>query len=106
MQLPAVVLTVFMITNLLNFAMVAGFEWASGGAPSLWSSFRSLYVTVLPVEVAMALLTASASRSVYGRVGVGAVGLARRRAVRLPVPALQRGIQAYERGEELPEPDA
>ena len=98
MQLPAVVLTVFMLTNLLNFAMVAGFDWAVGGR-SLWSSFRALYVAVLPLEVAMALLTAGIAY-VYGRVGVGAVGLL---AVVLFICQylLRAGIQAYERGEEL-----
>jgi putative nucleotidyltransferase with HDIG domain len=96
---PLVVLVVFMLTNLLNFSMVAGFEWARGAAPSLWTSFRSLYVTVLPVEVAMALLTAGIA-FVYERVGVGAVGLL---AVVLFVCQylLRAGIQAYERGEEL-----
>ena len=98
MELPAVVLLVFMLTNLLNFAMVAGFDWAVGGR-SLWSSFRALYLTVLPVEVAMALLTAGIA-FVYGRVGVGAVGLL---AVVLFICQylLRAGIQAYERGEEL-----
>ena len=95
---PAVVLVVFMITNLLNFLMAAGFAAASGG-PSLFSSFRSLYVTVLPVEVAMALLTAGIAL-IYQQVGVGAVGLL---AVVLFVfqYLLQAGIQAFERGEEL-----
>jgi putative nucleotidyltransferase with HDIG domain len=98
MEFPAVVLVVFMLTNLLNFAMVAGFEWA-GGAPSLWRSFRSLYLTVLPVEVAMALLTAGIA-FVYERVGVGSVGLL---ALVLFICQylLRAGIQAYERGEEL-----
>jgi putative nucleotidyltransferase with HDIG domain len=98
MEFPAVVLVVFMLTNLLNFSMVAGFEWA-GGAPSLWRSFRSLYLTVLPVEVAMALLTAGIA-FVYERVGVGSVGLL---ALVLFICQylLRAGIQAYERGEEL-----
>ena len=56
-------------------------------------------MTVLPVEVAMALLTAGIAFS-YQRVGVGAVGLL---AVVLFVfqYLLKAGIQAYERGEEL-----
>jgi putative nucleotidyltransferase with HDIG domain len=95
---PVVVLIVFMLANLLNFAMVVGFEWARGG-PSLWESFRSLYLTVLPVEIAMALLAAGIA-FVYERVGVGAVGLM---AVVLFICQylLRAGIQAYERGEEL-----
>jgi putative nucleotidyltransferase with HDIG domain len=97
-EFPIVVLAVFMLANLLNFSMVVGFEWARGG-PTLWASFRSLYVTVLPVEVAMALLAAGIA-FVYERVGVGAVGLM---AVVLFVCQylLRAGIQAYERGEEL-----
>jgi putative nucleotidyltransferase with HDIG domain len=97
-EFPIVVLVVFMLTNLLNFSMVAVFEAASGG-PQFFKSFRSLYVTVLPVEFAMALLTAGVA-FVYQRVGVGAVGLI---AVVLFVCQylLRAGIQAYERGEEL-----
>jgi putative nucleotidyltransferase with HDIG domain len=97
-EFPIVVLIVFMLTNLLNFTMVAVFESASGG-PQFFRSFRSLYLTVLPVEFAMALLTAGVA-FVYERVGVGAVGLL---AVVLFVCQylLRAGIQAYERGEEL-----
>ena len=59
---------------------------------------------MLPVEFATALLTAGVA-FVYQRLGVGAVGLA---AVVLFVfqYLLRAGIQAYERGEELAEPDA
>jgi putative nucleotidyltransferase with HDIG domain len=97
-EFPAIVLAVFMLTNLLNFSMVAGFASVSGGQPFL-GSFRSMYVTVLPVEVAVALLTAGIAL-IYQQVGVGAVGLL---AVVLFVfqYLLQAGIQAYERGEEL-----
>jgi putative nucleotidyltransferase with HDIG domain len=94
---PVTVLVVFMITNLLNFSMVAGFEAVVGG-PRFPDSVR-LYVTVLPVEVAMALLTAGIAL-IYQQVGVGAVGLL---AVVLFIfqYLLQAGIQAFERGEEL-----
>jgi putative nucleotidyltransferase with HDIG domain len=97
-EFPAIVLVVYMVTNLLNFSMVVGFDWARGGS-SLWTSFRSLYLTVLPVEIATALLAAGIA-FVYERVGVGAVGLV---AVVLFVCQylLRAGIQAYERGEEL-----
>ena len=91
-------LAVFLITNLLNFSMVAGFEAVFGG-PRFLGSFRSMYVTVLPVEVAVALLTAGIAL-IYQQVGVGAVGLL---AVVLFIfqYLLQAGIQAYERGAEL-----
>lgn len=97
-EFPAVVLVVFMITNLLNFSMVAGFASATGG-PRLLQSFRSMYLIVLPVEIATALLTAGIAL-IYQAVGVGAVGLL---AVVLFIfqYLLQAGIQAYERGEEL-----
>jgi putative nucleotidyltransferase with HDIG domain len=97
-EFPIVVLAVFMITNLLNFAMAAVFVAASGG-PKFSRSFRSQYLTVLPVEFAMALLAAGIAY-VYERTGVGAVGLL---AVVLFVCQylLRAGIQAYERGEEL-----
>jgi len=95
---PVVVLFVFMVTNVLNFAMVVALDWAHGGQ-NLWQAFRSLYLSVLPVEVAMALLAASIA-FVYERVGVGAVGLL---AVVLFICQylLRAGIQAYDRGEEL-----
>jgi putative nucleotidyltransferase with HDIG domain len=94
---PAIVLAVFMITNLLNFSMVAGFAAVSGG-PHFLGSVR-LYVTVLPVEVAMALLTGGVAL-IYQGVGVGAVGVL---AVVIFVfqYLLLAGIQAFERGEEL-----
>ena len=97
-EFPAIVLAVFLLTNLLNFSMVAGFAAVSGG-PRFLGSFRSMYVTVLPVEIAVALLTAGIAL-IYQEVGVGAVGLL---AVVLFVfqYLLQAGIQAYERGEEL-----
>jgi putative nucleotidyltransferase with HDIG domain len=94
----AVVLLTFMVTNLLNFTMVALFHRASFGQP-FWSSFRSVYVTVLPSEFATGLLTGAVAFS-YGRIGVGAVGLA---AVVLFVfqYLVRAGVQAFERGEEL-----
>ena len=94
----AVVLLVFMITNFLNFAMVAAFHRASFGI-GFGDSVRSVYVTVLPSEFATGLLTAGVAFS-YGQIGVGAVGLL---AVVLFVfqYLLRAGVQAYERGEEL-----
>jgi putative nucleotidyltransferase with HDIG domain len=89
---------VFMVTNFLNFSMVAMFNRAKYGNPYL-SAVRSVYVTLLPSEIATGLLTAGAAFS-YDQIGVGAVGLA---AVVLFVVQylLRTGVQAYERGEEL-----
>ena len=92
------VLAVFMATNFLNFALIAGFQQAAFGVPFL-NSVRSVYVTVLPAEFATGLLTAGVAFS-YGRIGVGAVGLL---AVVLFVfqNLLRAGVHAFERGEEL-----
>jgi putative nucleotidyltransferase with HDIG domain len=94
----ALVLLVFMITNFLNFAMVAGSLHASGEV-SFQASIRSVFLTVLPSQFATGLLTAGVAFS-YQRLGVGAVGLA---AVVLFVfqYLLRAGVQAYERGEQL-----
>jgi putative nucleotidyltransferase with HDIG domain len=94
----AMVLTVFMATNFLNFLMVATVNRAGGG-PSIIEATRSVYVTVLPTEFATGLLTAAVAFT-YGHVGAGAVGLA---AVVLFVfqYLLRAGVQAFERGEEL-----
>jgi putative nucleotidyltransferase with HDIG domain len=96
--LAAMVLLAFMATNFLNFAMVALFHHFSFGA-SFWGSFRAVYLTVLPSEFATGLLTAGVAFC-YGRIGVGAVGLA---AVVLFVfqYLVRAGVQAFERGEEL-----
>ena len=97
-EFPVVVLIVFMLTNLLNFSMVAVFESASGGPKSSRASARSTS-PCSPSSSRWRLLTAGVA-FVYQRVGVGAVGLL---AVVLFVCQylLRAGIQAYERGEEL-----
>jgi putative nucleotidyltransferase with HDIG domain len=94
----AAVLLVFMVTNFMNFLMVAAFQRVRFGR-SLVESLRSVYVTVLPSEFATGLLTAAVAFS-YHRIGVGAVGLA---AVVLFVfqYLVRAGVQAFERGEEL-----
>jgi putative nucleotidyltransferase with HDIG domain len=98
LEFPGVVLLVFMITNFLNFALVALYS-AVVGTVNFWESVRSVYVTVLPAEFATGLLTAGVA-FLYGRIGVGAVGLL---AVVLFVfqYLLRAGVQAFERGEEL-----
>jgi putative nucleotidyltransferase with HDIG domain len=94
----ALVLLVFMITNFLNFVMVAGSLHASGEV-SFQGSVRSVFITVLPSQFATGLLTAGVAFT-YQRLGVGAVGLA---AVVLFVfqYLLRAGVQAYDRGEQL-----
>ena len=92
------VLLVFMLTNFLNFVMVAG-SMSATREVSFSESLRSVYLTVLPSEFATGLLTAGVAFS-YQRLGVGAVGLA---AVVLFVfqYLLKAGVQAYDRGEQL-----
>ena len=89
---------VFMITNFLNFVMVAGSLHLSREA-SFRESLTSAFITVLPSQFATALLAAGIAFS-YQRLGVGAVGLA---AVVLFVfqYLLKAGIHAYDRGEQL-----
>jgi putative nucleotidyltransferase with HDIG domain len=92
------VLLVFMLTNFLNFVMVAG-SMSATREVSFSESLRTVYLTVLPSEFATGLLTAGVAFS-YQRLGVGAVGLA---AVVLFVfqYLLKAGVQAYDRGEQL-----
>jgi putative nucleotidyltransferase with HDIG domain len=94
----ALVLLTFMLTNLLNFVMVAG-SMSLSREVSFSESFKSVYLTVLPSEFATGLLTAGVAFT-YQQLGVGAVGLA---AVVLFVfqYLLKAGVQAYERGEQL-----
>ncbi len=94
----ATVLVAFMVTNVLNFLMVAAFRRASYGE-SVRQNFRSVYLTVLPSEFATGALTSAVAYS-YDSIGIGAVGLI---AVVLFVfqYLVRAGVQAFERGEEL-----
>jgi putative nucleotidyltransferase with HDIG domain len=94
----AVVVLVYMTTNILNFTLVALYYRVTDGV-RLWSSIKSVYLTVLPSEFATALLTAAVAYG-YVKLGVGAVGLA---ALVLFVfqYLIWARVQAYERGEEL-----
>jgi putative nucleotidyltransferase with HDIG domain len=94
----AVVVLVYMTTNILNFLLIAVYHRATAGF-RLLSSGKSLYLTMLPSEIATALLTATVAYG-YMRWGLGAVALA---AVVLVVfqYLVWARVQAYERGEEL-----
>ncbi|MDA0137813.1 HD-GYP domain-containing protein [Solirubrobacter deserti] len=93
----AVVLLVFVVTNTINFAVVAAGS-AYGYDVPMPLMLRS-FVTALPSEFATALLTAGIAIT-YFETGVGAVGLA---AVVIFVfqYLLRTSIAADERGEEL-----
>jgi putative nucleotidyltransferase with HDIG domain len=94
----AMVFVVFMLTNTVNFLMAAAFMRASEALP-LKETFRYAFLPVLPSEFATGLLTAGVAFC-YGRIGVGAVGLA---AVVLFVfqYLIRAGVQSHEWGVEL-----
>ena len=69
----AVVVLVYMTTNILNFLLIAAYHRATAGF-RLLSSGKSLYLTMLPSEIATALLTATVAYG-YVRWGIGAVAL-------------------------------
>jgi putative nucleotidyltransferase with HDIG domain len=94
----AIVLGTFIVTNVVNFAMVAIFQRVRHGI-SIRNNVRTIFLTVIPSEFATGLLTAGVAFS-YGRLGVGAVGLA---AVVIFIfqYLVRAGVQAFERGEEL-----
>jgi putative nucleotidyltransferase with HDIG domain len=96
--LAGAVLVTFVVTNILNLLMVAGFHKVAFGDP-IRSTVRAVYHTVAPSEFASGLLTAAVAFC-YGRMGVAAVGLAA--VVLFVFQYLARaGVQAFERGEEL-----
>jgi putative nucleotidyltransferase with HDIG domain len=94
----AVVVLVYMTTNILNFLLIAAHHRAIAGF-RIWTSGRSLYLTMLPSELATALLTATVAYG-YLRLGIGAVALAAIVLVVFQYLVWAR-VQAYERGEEL-----
>jgi putative nucleotidyltransferase with HDIG domain len=94
----AIVLGVFMVTNFVNFAMIAVFQHVALGVPFM-RNLKSVWLTVQPTQLATGLLTAGVAYS-YSQIGVGAVGLL---AVVLFIfqNLLRVVLQAFERGEEL-----
>jgi putative nucleotidyltransferase with HDIG domain len=98
LNFAALVLVVFMVTNFINFTLVALFNKAKHGT-SYRQLLTTVYKNVLPSEFAAALFTAGVAFS-YDQIGVGAVGIA---AVVLFVIQylLRTGVDAFERGELL-----
>jgi putative nucleotidyltransferase with HDIG domain len=67
------VFAIFMVTNVLNFTLIAvDFRIFEGS--DVWMSFRQVYAPVLPVEFATGLLTAGVAFAYQGR-NLAAVGL-------------------------------
>jgi putative nucleotidyltransferase with HDIG domain len=93
-----VVVLIYIVTNVLNFLLIAVYHREATGF-RIWSMGRTLYLTMLPSEIATALLTATVAYG-YVKLGIGAVALA---AVVLVVfqYLIWARVQAYERGEEL-----
>ncbi len=70
---PLLVLAVFMVTNFVNFVMIAGDHCFHTGA-RLRDEFAAIFAPVLPSELISALLCALVA-AVYVRTGVAAMGL-------------------------------
>jgi putative nucleotidyltransferase with HDIG domain len=100
----AVVLCTFMVTNLLNFAIVAASMLYAYGFPA--RELGRTFFTALPSEFATALLTAGVVFT-YGHLGVGSIGLAAvvlfvfLYILRTSVEAEERGVELTRRTEEL-----
>ena len=96
--LALVVLVLFLVLNLFNFAMVAVAVNASFGAAGK-RTFRSAFLPVLPAEFATGLLTAAIAVS-YEEIGVAVLGLLA--VVGLVFQILLRTtFESVERGEQL-----
>ena len=70
---PLLVFGVFMVTNVLNFAMIGGHQ-AIATRTSLLGAFRKIFLPVLPSEVLSAVLCALVA-AFYVRTGVAAIAL-------------------------------
>jgi putative nucleotidyltransferase with HDIG domain len=70
---PLLVLAVFMVTNLVNFVMIAGDHCFHARVP-LAHEFQAIFMPVLPSELISALLCALVA-AVYVRTGVPALAL-------------------------------
>ena len=89
---------VFLVTNALNFASVAAYLRLTG-VLGLREAYTTVYRTMLPFELATALLTAGVVFS-YDRLGIAAIALLV--VVLFVFHHLARtGVKAFERGEEL-----
>ena len=100
-----VVVAVFLVTNLLNFLLVAVDMWVTEQT-SVRSALREVYLPCAPVELASALLTAVIAYG-HGRLGVGvvlvfvAVGLAFQYLLHFAFEAMRKGETLAARSQEL-----
>jgi putative nucleotidyltransferase with HDIG domain len=72
-EFPLLVFATFMVTNLLNFVMIAGHHSFATHVP-LAGEFRKIFVPVLPSEILSAVLCALVA-AFYTRTGVAAIAL-------------------------------
>jgi putative nucleotidyltransferase with HDIG domain len=92
------VVLAYLLTNVLNFASVAAYLRLTG-VLCMREAYSTVYRTMLPFELATALLTAGVVFG-YDRLGVGAIALL---VVVLGVfhHLVRTGVKAFDRGEEL-----
>jgi putative nucleotidyltransferase with HDIG domain len=101
----AAVVIVFMFTNAVNFAAMAAYLRVRG-VLRLREAFTTVYRTMLPFELAAALLTAGVAVT-YDRLGIAAVLLLAvvvfvfHQLARTAVKAYERGAELARRTEEL-----
>ncbi len=101
----ALVLVVFVVTIILNFVLIYGHHAARTGT-SLVAGFRTVFLPVLPVELATGLLTAGIVL-IQEHAGAGAVVvlavvvLVFQYLLRAALTAVQRGDQLDERNKQL-----
>jgi putative nucleotidyltransferase with HDIG domain len=99
------VVLVFLVTNALNFVSVAAYLRLTG-VLGLREAYTTVYRTMLPFELATALLTAGVAFS-YHRLGIAAIGLlvvvlfVFHHLARTAVKAFERGEELTKRGAEL-----
>ncbi len=103
--LAIAVFGIFVVTNALNFLIVA-VDFRVKDGVSIGRAIREVYLPCAPVELASALLTGTLA-FLYDRLGVGvvllfaAVGLAFQYLLHLAFEAMRRGEALARRGEEL-----
>jgi putative nucleotidyltransferase with HDIG domain len=71
--MAALICAVYLLTNVLNFALIVGYICVRDGR-RLGDAFAALYVPVFPWELATGVMTAGCVLA-YQELGVGAVGL-------------------------------
>ena len=103
--LPAAVFGAFLVANLLNFALLE-LDLKLTAGHQFWRDVREVYLPVVPVEIASALLTASLA-AIYVQIGMGftlllgVVGVVFQYLLHLTFVARRRGEQLEKRGQEL-----